>query len=271
MASSNLYLLRWARLFGHGERERWRIQLVATSSSSIRSTATATSPIPARGAYSELSGFGSETVTGCRPARRTLTSTTPQGASTVVCPDANDLHPRRRDHRTLSNFPEVYVVGAKDGTDSVTLDASGGTFVSSPQFSYVTARPTARISCWAPIYAAERHGPGRGLERQGRVLQLYQPISSAPRQAPVRSRARLANVVGSSEQFVSQALSFNAASVFESGSGTDMCRPDKSRQRQLVQHRHGQPLSVGFSTITVNSLLRVHAEQTLCPSRPRSW
>jgi hypothetical protein len=39
---------------------------------------------------------------------------------------------------TLSDFPQVYAVGASDGTDSMTLHSAGGTFVGTPSFSYVS-------------------------------------------------------------------------------------------------------------------------------------
>src|SRR6185437_5459408 len=90
---------------------------------------------PGSGAYSELSGFGSETVTGSMGTTYAYIYSTSH-ASTVASPGRTTFTGGGMT-ATLSNFPQVYVVGAKDGTDSVTLDSSGGTFVSSPQFSYV--------------------------------------------------------------------------------------------------------------------------------------
>jgi hypothetical protein len=39
---------------------------------------------------------------------------------------------------TLSDFPQVYAVGASGGTDRMTLHSEGGKFVGTPSFSYVS-------------------------------------------------------------------------------------------------------------------------------------
>ncbi len=107
---------------------------------------------PGTGAYSELSGFGSETVTGAAGTTYAYIYST-SNAKTVASPTQTTFTVGGVTS-TLSNFPQVYVVGAADGTDSVTLDSSGGTFVSSPGFSYATGTASGTNFLLGAVYAA---------------------------------------------------------------------------------------------------------------------
>ena len=91
---------------------------------------------PISGTYSELSGFGSVTVTGEIGGTYAYIYST-SNAKVVGSPNQTTFTVGGLTS-TLNNFPQVYVVGASDGTDSVTLNSSGGSFVSTPTFSYVS-------------------------------------------------------------------------------------------------------------------------------------
>ncbi len=92
-------------------------------------------PTTTDGIYSELSGFGSETVTGVgNTVYAYIYSTT--NAAVVAGPEQTTFT-LGGVMTTLMNFPTVYTIGAADGTDSVTFDASGGQFTGEPAFSSV--------------------------------------------------------------------------------------------------------------------------------------
>ena len=112
-------------------------QAAATSSSGVPSGGYSYIADPATAAYSELIGlrFRDRHRFGRHDLRLHLFDVARLDRGQ---PHANDVHRGRRDESTLSNFPQVYVVGAADGTDSVTLDSAGGTFVGTPGFSYIS-------------------------------------------------------------------------------------------------------------------------------------
>ena len=97
---------------------------------------------PATGVYSELSGFVSQVVTGSGSTTYayvySTTSATFSGSPTGSTFTAGGHT------STLNDFPQIYAVGAADGTDSMTLHSAGGEFVGTPQFSYVTGTSGGR-------------------------------------------------------------------------------------------------------------------------------
>ena len=55
---------------------------------------------------------------------------------------------------TFDNFPQLYVVGASDGTDRVGLNSEGGTFVGTPSFSYASGTFDGSSFLIGALYAA---------------------------------------------------------------------------------------------------------------------
>ena len=113
---------------------------------------------PIQGTYSELSGFGSVAVAGTSGATYAYIYSTSHAK--VVGSPGETTFTTAGVTATLSNFPQVYVVGASDGTDSVTLDSAGGAFVSTPSFSYVSGTSGGKSFLIGALILRECHGPG---------------------------------------------------------------------------------------------------------------
>jgi hypothetical protein len=205
---------------------------------------------PGTGAYSELSGFGSETITGSAGTTYAYIYSTSH-ASTVASP-AQTTFTVGGVTSTLSNFPQVYVVGAKDGTDSVTLDSSGGTFVSSPSFSYVGGTSNGTSFLLGALYAANVTAQAAG-SNDNAVFYSYPDDTFTGTPGTSSLVGSTTNIAGSSVNFVSQALGFNSVSVFESGAGTDLANLTSSGDGSLFGTSTADSLTVGTSTITVNT------------------
>ena len=147
----------------------------------------------------------------------------------------------------MSNFPQVYVVGAADGTDSVTLDSSGGTFVSTPSFSYASGTVERRELPVGGLVRGECHGPGGRQQRYGRFLQLSVGYLHR-RDRHQFARRQHTNVAGSSVNFVSQASGYSSVSVFESGAGTDTANLTSPGSGSFFGTSTASTLTVGTST-----------------------
>ena len=244
----------------------------AISSSSIPNNNYSYIADPGTGAYSELSGFGSETVTGSAGTTYAYIYSTSH-ATTVASPTQTTFTVGGVTS-TLSNFPQVYVVGAADGTDSVTLDSSGGTFVSSPSFSYVSGTANGSNFLLGALYAANVTAQAARRQRHGRVLQLPAATRSPARPGTSSLAGSTTNVAGSSVNFVSQASGFNSVSVFESGSGTDVANLTSPGDGSFFGTSTASTLTVGTSTITVNTyFVQQRADRGLArPDRgDRQW
>src|SRR6202041_3561611 len=91
---------------------------------------------PTTGIYSELSGFGAETANGSGGSTYAYIYSTSH--PTIVADPGGSTFSVGGVTSTLNGFPQVYAVGASDGTDSITLHTEGGSFVGQPSFSYVS-------------------------------------------------------------------------------------------------------------------------------------
>ena len=216
---------------------------------------------PGTHAYSEMSGFGSETVIGSAGTTYAYIYST-SGAKTVASPTQTTFTVGDVTS-TLSNFQQVYVVGAKDGTDSVTLDSSGGTFVSSPQFSYVGGTANGSTFLLGAIYAAHVTAHAAGSSDTA-VFYSYASDTFTGTPGTSSLSGTTTNVVGSSVQFVSLASGYSSVSVFESGSGTDTASLTSPGDGSYFGTDTASTLTVGTSTITVNSYF-VNASNQIVP------
>ena len=206
---------------------------------------------PNTGVYSELSGFGSETVTGS--AGTTYAYLYSTSHTTTVASPSQTTFTVGGVMSTLSNFSQVYVVGAKDGTDSVTLDSSGGTFVSSPQFSYVSGTSSGSSFLLGALYAAQVTGQASTSGQDTAVFYSYPNDTFTGTAGTSELSGGTTNLAGSNVNFVSQALGLNGVSVFESGSGSDVANLTSPGGGSFFSTSAASTLSTGTSTITVNS------------------
>ena len=117
---------------------------------------------------------------------------------------------------TLSDFPQVYVVGATDGTDSVTLDLR----------RHVRQHAQFQLCQWhgqrgelsvGGLVRRQCHGPGGGASDSA-VFYSYPKNTFTGATATSSLGGSTTNVAGSSVNFVSQASGYSSVSVFESAS-----------------------------------------------------
>ncbi len=85
---------------------------------------------PVAGTYSELSGFGSQTVTGPGGASYAYIYSTSHAVFVGDAAGSNFTNAGATS--TYTGFPQLYLVGAGDGTDTTTLRTDGGSFVGAP-------------------------------------------------------------------------------------------------------------------------------------------
>jgi len=135
----------------------------------------------------------------------------------------------------------------------VTLDSSGGTFVSSPGFSYVSGTAGGTSFLLGAVYAANVTAQASSGGKDTAVFYSYpgNTFTGAPGTSSLAGSTT--NVAGSSVNFVSQASGFNSVSVFESGAGTDVADLTSPGNGSYFGTSTASTLSVGTSTIAVNT------------------
>ncbi len=219
---------------------------------------------PVKGTYSELSGFGSVTVSSS--GGNTYAYIYSTSNATIAGGPGQTTFTVGGVTSTLSNFQQVYVVGAKDGTDSVTLNAAGGTFVGTPQFSYVEGTASGSNFFVGALYAANVTAQAAGSSDKA-VFYSYphNAFTGAPSSSSLSGSTT--NVAGSTVTFVSQALGFNSVSVFESGGGTDTADLTSPGHGSLFGTSPADTLTVGSSTITVNTYFVSSGQIVALPSQ----
>ncbi len=206
---------------------------------------------PATGVYSELSGFGAETVNGSAGTTYAYLYSSSH-ASTVVSP-AQTNFTLSGVTSTLSAFAQVYVVGAADGSDLVTLDSSGGTLVATPGFSYVEGTSSGNSFLLGALYCANVIAQASSGGSDAAIFYSY-PQDAFQGALGVSSLAgSTSGAAGTSYSFQVQALGYLAVSAFESGAGTDTASLTSPGNGHFVSTSTVSTLSVGTSTITVNT------------------
>jgi hypothetical protein len=219
---------------------------------------------PSQGIYSELSGFGSVTVTGSGGDTYAYIYSTSNAK--VVGNPSQTTFTVGGITSTLSNFPQVYVVGASDGTDSVTLDSGGGTFVSTPSFSYVSGTSNGSSFMIGALYCANVTAQASSTSDTA-VFYSYpnDTFTGAPGSSSLTGKAT--NVRGSSVTFVSQAIGYNSLSVFESGSGSDVANLTSPGGGTFFSTPSASILDVGSSMITVNTYIVSSGQNVTVPNQ----
>ena len=128
---------------------------------------------PVNGLFSQLIGFGPETVTGSGGTTYAYIYST-SGASIVGDPAGTSVTVGGVQSK-LGTFSQLYVLGATDGTDKISLNAQGGQFVGTPTFSYVTGTYQSTAS-------SSGHSTARMSQPRPRPPVPTPPSSKLPRQ-----------------------------------------------------------------------------------------
>ncbi len=206
---------------------------------------------PIQQIYSELFGFGSVTVSGSGGS--TYAYIYSASHATVVGDPGQTTLTVGSETSTLSDFPQVYAVGASDGTDNVTLDSAGGTFVSTPSFSYVSGTASGSSFMIGALYCANFTAQAASTSDTAVFYSFpYDTFNGAPGTSELTGSTT--NVSGSSVTFVSQASGYSSVSVFESGSGTDVANLATNGNSSFFSTTTASLLDFGASTITVNTV-----------------
>jgi len=166
----------------------------------------------------------------------------------------------------LNNFPQVYVVGASDGTDTVTLNSAGGEFVSTPGFSYVTGTSNGVNFLIGALFCANL--TAQASTAGGAAVFYSYPhdtFNGAPGIGSLSGSTT--NSSGVSVNFVTQARGYNSISVFESGSGSDVANLTSPGHGTFYSIPTGSILNVGTSTITVNTYVVLSGETFAVPNQ----
>ena len=171
-----------------------------------------------RDIYSELSGFASETITGSGGSTYAYVYSTSHAA--FVGDPGGSTFTATGFALTLSNFPQVYAVGAADGTDNMTLHTEGGSFVGQPSFSYVSGTFNGAPFLIGALFAANVTAQATNATDSA-FFYSYAGDTFNGAQG-TSSLTGSATGFASFSTFVSQATGFQSVSVLESGAGTDV-------------------------------------------------
>jgi hypothetical protein len=205
---------------------------------------------PATGVYSELSGFVSQAVTGSGSSTYAYVYST-TSASFSGSPTGSTFTSGGHTS-TFSNFPQAYVVGAADGTDSVTLHSVGGEFVGTPQFSYVSGTSAGSSFLMGALYAASVTAQAAGSSDTAAFYSYSNDtFSGAPGTSSLSGTTTNAN--SSSYTFNTKATSYLSVAVFESGSGSDKANLTSPGGGTFLGTSTVSTLTVGSSSITVDT------------------
>ena len=218
---------------------------------------------PVLGIYSELSGFPSLTVSGTSGTYAYLYSTShgafvgdPGGSSFTASGIAV----------TLNDFPQVYAVGAADGTDTMTLHTEGGSFVGQPSFSYVSGTFNGASFLIGALFAANVTTEATHATDPAFFYSYAADTFNGAQSTS--SLTGSATGFASFSTFVSQATGFQSASVLESGGGTDVANLTSPGNGTFIETGTASTLAVGGVTmITVNTFYSDNGALVAVPSK----
>ena len=205
---------------------------------------------PATGVYSELSGFVSQAVTGSGSSTYAYVYST-SSASFSGSPTGSTFTAGGHTS-TLNNFPQVYLVGAADQTDSVTLHSAGGEFVGTPQFSYISGTSAGSSFLIGALYAASVTAVAAGSADTA-IFYSYagDTFNGAPSNSSLTGTTT--NASSANYTFNTEASNYLSVAVFESGSGSDQANLTSPGSGTFVGTATVSTLNVGSSSITVDT------------------
>jgi hypothetical protein len=206
---------------------------------------------PSLGIYSELAGFGSETVSGSDGSTYAYVYSTSHGSG--VGDPTGSSYSVNGLTTTLANFPQVYFVGAADGTDSINLHSAGGQFVATPGFSYVGGSSGGNSFLIGALYAAVVKAQAGSIAD---TAYFYSYPGNTFAGTPGTTSALIGttnNVASQSVSFTAQAAGYQAVTVLESGSNTDTANLTSPGNGTFVEVPTVSTLMVAANIITVNT------------------
>jgi hypothetical protein len=167
--------------------------------------------------YSELSGFPNETVTGSGSTTYAYVYSTSNASFTGDT--AGSMFTLDGETSTVNAFPQVYVVGAEDASDHTTLHSSGGGFVGTPSFSYVSGTSHGSSFIIGALYCANVMAQATNATDSAYFYSY--PGDTFTGAVGTSSLTGSASGFASFSTFVSQAIGFQSVAVLESGGATD--------------------------------------------------
>jgi hypothetical protein len=209
---------------------------------------------PSDGIFSQLIGFGAETVTGAGGSTYAYIYSTTRAS--IVADPASTSVTVGGVVSTLVKFPQLYVLGAADGTDQVNLEPDnsvGAQFVATPTFSYVTGSFKNASFIFGALYSANVVAQPSIFATDTAFFESFanNVFNASPTVGTLAGTAT--NASGASYSFSVQASGYLAVSVLESGSGTDSVNLSSTGHAVFVGTSTADTLTVGFTTITINT------------------
>jgi hypothetical protein len=200
--------------------------------------------------YSELAGFGSQTVSGSGGTTYAYVYST---SHAIVVGDPGQTTISYGSVTTsLSNFAQLYTVGATDGTDNITLHTGGGAFVGTPSFSYVSGTSNGQQFLIGALYCAT---VTTFATNPTDLATFYSYSGNTFNGSSINSElmgstaayADAAGIIYSS--FISQAENFQSVAVFESGTGKDVANLTATGNSVLTTMPDSSILAIGGVTV----------------------
>lgn len=204
---------------------------------------------PSTGTYSELSGFGTQTVSGS--GGTTYAYMYASSNSKTTGDAAGSTFTSATQSIQFADFPQFYAVGAADGSDSVTLDSRGGTFVGTPTFSYVSSVYNGGNYLIGAVDAANVTGVSAGSSD----LAYYYSYASNSFVGDNTSNTLSGTTVDFNRHFVTQASGYKTVTVFESGSGTDTVSLSSSGGSTLTTSPTVSTLALANTTYVISTYI----------------
>ena len=172
---------------------------------------------PAAPIYSELSGFGAETVTGSGGS--TYAYVYSSSLATFVGDPGGSTFTAGGSTTTLANFPQLYLVGSGDGSDSATLHTEGGSFVGTPGFSYVAGTFNGASFLIGALYAAKVTAQATNASDSAFFYSYGDTFAGSTTASSLTGSAKS---FASYSTFVTRATGFQAVTDEVSGDGSDV-------------------------------------------------
>lgn len=208
---------------------------------------------PTAGLFSELVGFGSETVSGAPSTYGYLYSVA--GAAFLGRASGSTFSTASQRY-DLAGLPQLYAVGAAGGGDSLALDSGGGTFVGTPDFSYVNTILSGATYLVGTLYGAQVSAVASSSADAAYFYSYPGDVFTGASGSATLSGSS-ASSTGGTATFSASASGFYTVGVFESGSGTDTARLTSSGGATLTVTPTVTTLSLGTGSITINTFYAV--------------
>ncbi len=218
---------------------------------------------PILGIYSELSGFSQETVTGSGGSTYAYVYSTTD--ATFVGAAASSTLTVGNVAWTLSNFSQAYAVGATDGSDNITLHTDGGSFVGQPSFSYVGGTFNGAPFEIGAVFAANVTAQATNAMDSAFIYSYTDNTFNGAQGTSTLTGS--ATGFASFSTFVTQAKGFQAVTVLESGTDTDVADLTSPGNGTFTETPTVSTLVVGGVTmITVDTFFNNNGSPVAVPS-----